>query len=177
MIIEKKNIESRKVVITELYKTAFPDVATFVRKNGGSLSEAKDVFQDALLIYYEKRLEANFVPEYDHSHYLKGIARHLWYKKFRRETHIEPLSNEMDIMADPAEEKVSKILLHFLEQSGKRCLALLSAFYYEKINMKELAVRFGFSGERSATAQKYKCLEKVRNTIHKRALTKDDFYE
>jgi hypothetical protein len=41
--------------------------------------------------------------------------------------------------------------------------------------MKQIAQRFGLSGERSAAVQKHKCLEKVRNTVKEKALTYEDF--
>jgi predicted DNA-binding protein YlxM (UPF0122 family) len=66
-------------------------------------------------------------------------------------------------------------LLHFLERSGKQCMELLTAFYYDKLSMQRIAARFGFSGERSATVQKYKCLEKVRTAVHQKNMQYDDF--
>jgi hypothetical protein len=56
-------------------------------------------------------------------------------------------------------------------------MELLKSFYYDGLPMKEIAVNFKFSGERSATAQKFKCLEKVREAVKKQSLQKTDFYE
>jgi hypothetical protein len=41
--------------------------------------------------------------------------------------------------------------------------------------LNEIADAYGYSGVRSATVQKFKCLEKVRETIKQKALTYDDF--
>ncbi len=43
----------RKLLLMQLYQQAFPLVAKFVRNRNGSFEEAKDIFQDALVIYYE----------------------------------------------------------------------------------------------------------------------------
>jgi hypothetical protein len=43
--------------------------------------------------------------------------------------------------------------------------------------MKELADLFGYAGERSATVQKYKCIEKVRETVKEQSLAYEDFIE
>jgi hypothetical protein len=56
-------------------------------------------------------------------------------------------------------------------------MELLSAFYYEKEDLQKLAQRFGFSGTRSATVQKFKCLEKVRETVKQKSLQYEDFME
>lgn len=174
--IEPMTIQTREELFISLYQSVFPGVASFIRKRGGNLDEAKDIFQDALLIYYEKTQEGEFNPESGENAYLAGICKHLWYRKHRDQNVELPPDEKMSFLAEQ-EPEVSKRLLRFVELSGKKCLELLKAFYYDKLNMKELSERFGFSGERSATVQKYKCLEKVRNEIQQRALTKGDFYE
>jgi hypothetical protein len=56
-------------------------------------------------------------------------------------------------------------------------MQLLSAFYYEKLDMETLAEQFGFSGPRSATVQKFKCLEKVKETVKEKSLRYEDIIE
>jgi RNA polymerase sigma factor (sigma-70 family) len=168
---------NRKEHIEQLYLQVFPVIAAFVRKMNGSLEEAKDIFQDALVIYYEKTLNGQFTPKLNEQAYLIGISRHLWFKNYRNSKQIDSLENQLNyFIEDENEPKIADGLLKFVEQSGRKCMELLSSFYYEQLNMKEIALRFGFSGERSATVQKFKCLEKVRHTIRKRALSKEDFY-
>jgi hypothetical protein len=53
----------------------------------------------------------------------------------------------------------------------------LKAFYYDNLPVNTIANLFGYSGERSATVQKYKCMEKVRETIKERSLAYEDFIE
>lgn len=176
LLTEKIKPVTREEQFIHLYETAFPSVASFVKKMNGSFDEAKDVFQDALIIYYEKTTTAGFLPDQNEAVYIKGIARHLWYKKFKENKTLRTLTDTHYITGNE-EPKVSENILRYIELSGKKCLALLKAFYYDKLSMKDLAPQFGFSGERSATAQKYKCLEKVRDAIKEKSLTKDDFYE
>jgi len=177
MITEKIPIQTNEDLFVHAYETAFPKVASFVKKMGGSFEEAKDIFQDALVIYYEKRSDPEKPGQHDPSNYIKGIARHLWYKRYRENKNQTSLSNLPDLKAQEEELQVSENLLRFVELSGKKCLELLRAFYYDKLNMKTIAGKFGFSGERSATTQKFKCLEKVRDTLKERSLTKEDFYD
>lgn len=175
MVIE--HIKTNEALFIELYKSAFPAVSAFVKKMGGDFDEAKDIFQDALVIYYEKTRAQSFEEQHSAVHYMSGIARHLWYKKYRTDKTNVSLNNFFDLKTEEETPKVSENLLRFVEATGKKCMDLLRAFYYDKLNMKDLSDKFGFSGERSATTQKYKCLEKVRNSIHARSLTKEDFYD
>jgi RNA polymerase sigma factor (sigma-70 family) len=167
---------NREQLLIELYKSAFPPLAKYVARMGGSVDDAKDVFQDALVIYYEKAIAGNLIAT-DGKAYLLGIAKHLWFKKLKEQSNTLPLDDSME-QADEAEKQISNNkVLQFLETAGKRCMELLSAFYYHKLPMKDAASQFGYAGERSVTVQKYKCLEKVRDTVKQQSLSYADFIE
>ena len=162
-------------MLKALYKKAFPVIAAWVSRRGGSFDDAKDVFQEALIIFYEKKAASeNFCR--DENAYLLGIAKHLWLRKFQSEKKLSPLDEELSDRQDDATPSEIK-LLRVLESAGKKCLELLRAFYYEKQPLKHVAATFGYSGERSATVQKYKCLEKVRDTVKQKSLRYADFLE
>lgn len=167
----------REQAFIVLYKKTFPAVAKYVSKMGGSFDEAKDTFQDALVIYYERSIQGGFSLQTSEQAYLMGIAKHLWAKKFRDDSRNIPLDTQFDLLADeevcPSENK----LMHYLETAGQKCMELLKAFYYDNLPVKSIAGLFGYSGERSATVAKYKCMEKVRETIKEKHLAYEDFVE
>lgn len=175
MVCNNTPAETEKQII-RLYKSTFPLVAGYVSKMGGGLDEAKDVFQDALVIYYEKAVAGKLeLQKGDDKAYLLGIARHLWLKKLRDDKNTLPLTQDLDLIDEPAISLSSNKVLHYLETAGNKCMQLLSAFYYHKRPMKEIASLLGYGGERSVTVQKYKCLEKVRETVKQHALAYEDF--
>ncbi|UEG53603.1 sigma-70 family RNA polymerase sigma factor [Mucilaginibacter daejeonensis] len=167
---------TREQQLTELYLKAFPAVAAMVSKQGGTLDEAKDIFQDALVILYERDLRNDRGTIQDKKAYLKGIARHLWYHYRQGQQRLVSMDQlTHDLAADVPEPVPSaNRLLRYLEAAGKRCLDMLQAFYYDKASMREIAERFQLSGERSATVQKHKCLEKVREQVKERSLMYED---
>ena len=175
---ERVTPSARERWFVDLYQRAFPAVARYVQRRGGSLPQAQDVFQDALVIYYERTLSAADPPEHEEA-YLLGIARHRWTATCRRTGQEVPLDNAAEL--DWAEEDVllpsGQKLLRVLTAAGKKCMDLLRAFYYDQLPLTEVAHAFGYAGVRSATVQKYKCLEKVRTTVKEKSLTYDDFLE
>jgi RNA polymerase sigma factor (sigma-70 family) len=170
---------ARQQLFVALYQKVFPAVAKYVSKCGGSFDEAKDVFQDALVSYYEKSRSADVAVNSSEGAYIYGTARYLWIKRYKQGSQTTPLDEHyatniaMETSAALAEDK----LLNFLETAGKRCMELLRSFYYDQLPMTKVARLFGFSGVRSATVQKYKCIEKVRETVKQKALTYEDFLE
>ncbi|SEN65084.1 RNA polymerase sigma factor, sigma-70 family [bacterium A37T11] len=176
-------LEERELKLLELYKKAFPMVASYIGKMGGDEQEAKDIFQDALVIFYEKVLTVNTELHYSEKSYLFGISKNLWNHRFREQNRKVPFDAleefaEENMADSPAYEEASSAkLLNLLETAGQKCLSILSAFYYEKLSMEKLASRFGFRSTHSATVQKYKCLEKVKETVKENALHYEDFIE
>lgn len=166
----------REALFTCLYLKAFPPVARYISRRGGSFDEAKDIFHDALVIFYEKSVENNLGDSINETAYLVGIAKHLWLRNFRNGIDQTGLEN-IDVPFEEDETLSTNRLLNFLERAGHKCMQLLKSFYYDKQPLTEIAETFGFSGTRSATVQKYKCLEKVRETVKQKALTYEDFME
>ncbi|MGZ3873925.1 MAG: RNA polymerase sigma factor [Mucilaginibacter sp.] len=170
-----RTAEEREKLFITLYKSAFPSAARYISKMGGSFDEAKDIFQDALVIYYEKVVVAALTVNTNEKAYLAGICKHLWLRKFKQNNCTATLDG-IDVIADIEENQPSDDkLMHFLETAGKKCMELLRSFYYDQVPLADAAKTFGFSGVRSATVQKYKCLEKVRETIKEKSLTYEDF--
>jgi len=167
-------VEQRQQFFIDLYKTAFPAVAKYVSRLSGTTDEAKDVFQDALVIYYEKMV-AGSLPEKDIA-YLVGTSKNLWLQRYRENNKQETLYN-FDLSVAEEESPADKRLLKLLTTAGKKCMDLLKSFYYDNLPVTELADNFGYSGARSVTVQKHKCLEKVRETVKQKSLTYADFME
>lgn len=169
-------VAEREKLFISLYKSTFPIVAKYVSKMGGSFDEAKDVFQDALVIYYEKTASGKIDLKTNERAYLMGIAKHLWYSKHHVNSVQVPLDG-FDIETAEEEKPSDNKILTFLQTAGKKCMDLLKSFYYDELPLSDAATLFGFSGVRSATVQKYKCLEKVRETIKEKSLTYEDFLD
>src|SRR6185369_1971709 len=164
----------------ELYKKAFPPVAGFVSKMNGSFQDAKDIFHDAMVIFYEKTEDESFVLTALPEAYVTGIAKNLWIKKFKhskRNVSLDAVEAGIAIPEDYYPTINANRLLQLLEVAGKKCLDLLHSFYHEKLSGEEIKNRFGYKTEHSASVQKYKCIEKIRETIQQKAISYENFFE
>lgn len=163
--------------IGELYERIFPPVAEFVRRMGGSIDDAKDIFHDTLVVYMEVDEQKVRVTK---EAYLVGIAKHLWIRKYNHDCRQVTLNDMESLISIPDDFYPSiqtRRLLRFLEVAGKKCMDLLRAFYYQNLSMKKLAGMLGYASAHSASVQKYKCLEKIRTTVKEKSLSYDDFTE
>lgn len=167
--------------LLDLYKNCFPQVAYMVQRQGGDLPAAKDLFHDALVIYLEKRNNPALHIRVSEKAYLMGIVRILWLRKrragsrelFTGELNEEWLAEDAAVAVD--QEKENRSLLQQLQLAGEKCLQLLEAFYYRQWSMQKIAKELQYKTPHSATVQKYKCLEKLREQFKSTALYEEAF--
>ena len=181
MTLAPEAIAKDRVTLFEaLYESTFPAVARFASARKGSLQDAKDIFQDALVIFYEKTVEGKLEISVSDEAYILGIVKHLWIRKYKSDKK-KVILNSIELLIiipdDFYQEVKSAKLVQLLERAGKKCMELLSAFYYDKVPMADISNAFGYSSERSATVQKFKCLEKVRDIVKEKSLNYEDFTE
>ncbi|TGE21353.1 sigma-70 family RNA polymerase sigma factor [Hymenobacter aquaticus] len=163
-------LTDREPTLTRLYQRAFPLVRRYVQQHGGAAPDAKDVFQDALVIFYEKATTPDFVLSSSVSTYLLGISRNLWRRELSRRGRL-PLTEFTDEHAAhlaepeaPAEPPTLPVL-DYVEQLGERCKSILLAFYYFQQPLEQIADAHHYQSVRSATVQKFKCLERLRKSV------------
>lgn len=163
-------LADRTQALTQLYRRAFPAVQRLVRRQGGSPEDAQDVFQDALVVLYEQAVAGTLVLTASASTYLVGVSRHLWQHELRRRARLphEPLPDDPGpLLADTpvTEEPASFAVLDYVQQLGDKCRAVLLAFYYFQQPLTQIAATHGYRSVRSATVQKFKCLERLREKV------------
>ncbi|NMD01220.1 MAG: sigma-70 family RNA polymerase sigma factor [Bacteroidales bacterium] len=164
------------MAITYAYKKYYPSVANYIRLNGGNDDDAKDIFQEAMMVLFHNTQKEHFQLSCQLNTYLYSIARNLWLTELRRQnkntTEIEDfdqLLSEDELLMEEAEEKVKaqRNLKLSLETLGEPCKTILTAFYIEQLSMQEIAEKMGYTNSENAKNQKYKCLLRLKKIYQK----------
>lgn len=153
-----------------LYKMTYPSVLKMVTQNNGVREEANDIFQDTIMVFFEKIQGGDFVLKSSINTYIYAVARHLWLKKLRQKGKGSMVYLEddeiLDVKADldkfEEEERRMAKLSMAIEAIGEPCRSLLKDFYFENMSMQEIALKFGYTNAENAKNQKYKCLQRLR---------------
>lgn len=153
-----------------LYES-FPKIEKLILSKGGTKEEAKDIFQEALIIFYKKVQDSSFELTCQIGTYLYSVARFLWKDELKKqqknvEWEKEGFEYVEDVIFHEEKEKQFEAIAKAFKQLGKRCEQLLEMFYQQKYSMKKIAQVLRFSNESSAKTQKYKCLEQVKKIAH-----------
>jgi RNA polymerase sigma factor (sigma-70 family) len=162
-------LADRAQALTQLYRRAYPAVQRLVLRQGGSPQDAQDVFQDALVVLYEQAVAGTLVLTASASTYLVGVSRHLWQHELRRRARLPHEALPDDLGQLPAEaplaEEPTFAVLDYVQRLGEKCREVLLAFYYFQQPLTQIAAAHGYRSVRSATVQKFKCLERLRQSV------------
>jgi len=142
-------------------------------KNNGLEEDAGDVFQDGVVVLFERLNSPGFVLSCSIKTFLYAVCRNIWLKKLRIHkqipTHIKDFENLYDIPMIDEDGIVSHQnkdkLENALKQLGERCQKLLESYYFLKHSMKQIAENMQYTNEDNAKNQKYKCLQQLKVLI------------
>lgn len=151
-----------------LYRHCYPSIEQFVVQNSGSQDQAKDVFQETLLILLTNIRQPDFQLTSSLKTYVFAISKNLWLsqlKKSARWTGLD-VANEMSSVMAPVElttpPTAYETVITILAKLTVHCQALLSAIFFRRKDMSDIVQDDGYASAHSAQNQKYKCLQQAR---------------
>jgi RNA polymerase sigma factor (sigma-70 family) len=152
-----------------LYKQ-FPKVRKHIVANSGRTAEAHDIFQEALIILFNKAYSGELKDEVDPYGFVHNTSKFLWNNQLRKKKGqlkndtIDTTDLEYQDEIEDAWRKEEKLMIieDVLQSLGQKCKKILELFYFKSLSMDSIARKVGFSTVKSAKTQKYKCLERAR---------------
>jgi len=156
--------------IEAIYKQHYNMVQSLILSNSGYPDDARDIFQEAMIVLYEKVRAGSFELNCQLKTYLYSVCRRLWLKRLNQ---LQKTSPEVDNLEEtvPVEEELETheqrnldflIMEKSLKNLGEPCKSLLEAYYLQKKSMVEIADNFGYTNADNAKNQKYKCLMRLK---------------
>jgi RNA polymerase sigma factor (sigma-70 family) len=159
-----------KKAVEAIYQDNYNMVQSLVINNNGSSDDAKDIFQEAMIVLYEKVRSGSFELNCQIKTYVYSVCRRLWLKRLQQlNRYSAPLGDTESIV--PVEEEVEgheqrnaefEMMEKAINSLGEPCKSLLEAYYLQKQNMQVIAANFGYTNSDNAKNQKYKCLMRLK---------------
>ena len=170
LVILKGLAQNDRKAIETLYKRHYGMVQALILNNNGSVEDAKDIFQEALIVLYEKTKSGSFELNCLIKTYLYSVSRRLWLKRFHQlqkftsevENVEEVVSVEEDLEMHERRNNDYLIMEKAMQSLGEPCKSLLESYYLQKRSMMEIAEDFGYTNADNAKNQKYKCLMRLK---------------
>lgn len=150
-------------------------VARVVLDNGGSRSDAQDVFQEALVLFDRNLREGRFEGKSALTTYFVAIAKWRWVTLRRQQGRYQELSPaQYDGEVESAESETLRaehreLLSEAMGQIGERCRELLRLYQLDYA-MDEIAQKMGYSGPDVAKKEAYRCRTRLREHLENHPL-------
>lgn len=161
--------QNDKKAIETIYKENFNLIQALVINNNGSLEDAKDIFQEAMIVLYQKVKSGSFELNCQIKTFVYSVSRRLWLKRLMQQNKYRLYENTDDIVLvdddmEVHEKRDTEFILmeKAMGSLGEPCKSLLEAFYMQKKGMQEIAGIFGYTNAENAKTQKYKCLVRLK---------------
>lgn len=156
--------------IETIYRENYTMVQAFVLNNNGNPEEARDLFQEAMVVLFEKSVSGNFELHCQLKTYIYSVCRRLWLKRLKQMQRFRVVSEGLEETV-PVDEDIENhekldadyvLMENALNKMGEPCKSLLDAYYLQKKSMQEIAGEFGYTNADNAKTQKYKCLMRLK---------------
>lgn len=167
-------------VLAYLYKQLLPRIKGYVLKNSGSEDDARDIFQDAILIFYKYVKTGKFDPENEIAGFIYSVSRNRWINLAKQRNKMVELTDETvdkDMHYNATDEILTKereeYVMKMFSQLGETCKTILLYSVYHKYSMTEIKIKMGFTSENVAKTKNYKCKQRLMNLVKDNAGIKD----
>ena len=126
-----------------IYKKYYRMMTKLVITNSGTEEEARDVYQDALVVFWQKARSGNLVLTSKMSTYIYSICQNLWRKELDRKKRLSNEEKDSSVSMDLDGPEREKIIAKCLDQLGETCRKVLMYYYFDEMSMQEIADRLG----------------------------------
>ncbi len=148
-------------------------VENYILNNSGNREDARDLYQNALIIFYRKIKEPEFELNSKISTYVFSIVKNLWLKKITRNKETtqsefqdkEVEENDFELDKSNSDVNVGSYLSNLLQKIGDPCKSLITLFHFDKLEWEVIAEKLNYKTAHAARNQKYKCFLKIRKLI------------
>jgi len=165
-------IDGDPQVLKLIYTENFPGIRHYVFLNSGNEDDAKDIFQESLILLYNKIKSPDFILSSSLETYLYSICRFVWLKELSSRKKYVIIENEdLSIISDEKEiieilernERLSLYREKYKELSDD-CKRVLKMFL-NNIPTKEITQAMGYRSDQHTKNRRFRCKKSLINKI------------
>ena len=168
-----------RLIIRFFYEEYYTMIVDLINRNSGTDEEARDTFQEAMMVLYEKACDPEFSLSSTLKTYLYSICRNKWLmvlrsrktrNTFLTDTEDLSLTSDENILKDVLQHERYQLMRSKLKSLGDDCQQVLELFF-KGTSLREIGQRLGFT-EAYAKKKKFTCQKKLIALV-----TEDDRYQ
>jgi DNA-directed RNA polymerase specialized sigma24 family protein len=166
-------------IIRFIYKTNYPVIEHLIKKNKGKKEDAKDIFQESLIIIYKKIINEGLVLTCSFSTFFYAVCEYQWHKILRKRKNLPVMYvNSLDgYRYNPGlNENIERTKLELYEfhfnRLSKDCQKILK-LHFSGASIAEIMKKMGYNSKDHTMDRKYRCKKSLFNRIENDQTFKD----
>jgi RNA polymerase sigma factor (sigma-70 family) len=169
--IIKGIIQQDSEALQYLYREVYTQIRWLVIHNHGCEQDAKDIFQESMIVLYRKIRKGTLSLNCNLSTYIYSVCRLLWLKELQRKGRYQNAEcdevlfiSEGDDGNQGLEETKKQLFSKHFNELSKDCKKILN-LYLNGVSVEEITKAMGFSSEQYTMERKYRCKQKLMDKI------------
>lgn len=165
-----------KEAIDLLYKNILPVVKKYVTRNSGTPDDAEDLFQEAVVSFYQSVMTGKFNSKYTVYGFVYKICLYRWINKERRDKKVayksdleqgfEETFSDIAVVEEEIEDEPS-IFKRLMTPLGDKCKELLNYAIIKDMLIEDIQIRMNFPSKTAVSMQIGRCKDKLMGELEK----------
>jgi len=173
-------LNSSEKIVQYIYHEYYYGIRQMILNNSGSDDDARDVFQEAMIVLYQKLKDTSFILTSSLNTYLYSVARIIWYRELKRRRDLHCV-DEFDTLVeyqDMLEAIEKKERLQFFrekfEELSDDCKRILHLFL-NNIPIRDITKMMGYSSDQHTKNRRLRCkmslIKKIQSSEYYKELS------
>ncbi len=159
-------------VLRYVYESYYPIIEAYIIHNQGSGEQARDIFQDAMIIVYKRIKSRELELTCKFGTYLFAICKNIWMQERKKYLlRAEKLRQHAFVVNDPGPADDPLLQNHLIELFNKHfedlskdCQKILS-MYFNNFSVEDIRAAMNYKDLHHTADRKYRCKKSLINRI------------
>lgn len=159
-------------VLRHVYESYYPVIEAYIIHNQGSRDQARDIFQDAMIIVYGRIKSGDLELTCKFGTYLFAICKNIWMQERKKYLlRAEKLRQQAFVVHDPGpaddpllQNHLSELFNKHFKDLSKDCQKILS-MYFNNFSVEDIRTAMNYKDLHHTADRKYRCKKSLINRI------------
>jgi RNA polymerase sigma-70 factor (ECF subfamily) len=164
-----------KSALAEVYQDNRDSVISWITcKHDCSLEEAKDIYQDAIVIFYNNAAKGKISAiNFSISSYLHEVVRRQFLNKLKKDNKMKrgfldllQATEDSPFEQEQVFEQKLEVVHRAIQELSEVCKQLIKLKYFANLDMQSICDQLGYKNAETAKNLKYKCMRILRRKVN-----------
>jgi RNA polymerase sigma factor (sigma-70 family) len=159
-------------VLQHVYDTYYPIIEGYIIHNQGSSEQARDIFQEAMIVVYKRVRSGKLELTCKFGTYLYAICKNMWIQERKKYLHrAEKLRQQPLVVNDPGPAEDPLLQHHLSNLFNKHfgdlsddCQKILS-MYFNNFSVEDIRTAMNYKDLHHTADRKYRCKKSLIKRI------------